>query len=239
MSSTPRTARGRSIGAPTSVGGRSSTLEHLQRGLDLHRAGRLQEAKQWYQKILSAEPEHFDALQLSAALETQLGNHAIALSLFEAALALNPRKAALHNNLGITFRALKRLDEARASFEQALRVDPQLTDACLNLGLTLHDLGRFEEAVGIFARAIAFNPAHVDAHFNKGNSLRALRRFEEALVCFSRVIALNPDHAVAHFNCGNVLFQLHRFRDALLSYEEAIRIKPEYASAVNKFGLTL
>jgi tetratricopeptide (TPR) repeat protein len=153
--------------------------------------------------------------------------------------ALNPRKAALHNNLGFTFRALKRLEQARESFEQALLIDPQLTDACLNLGLTLHDLGRFDEAVGIFARAIALNPAHVDAHFHEGNSLRALRRFDEALVCFSNVIKLNPDHAEAHFSCGNLLFQLHRFHDALLSYEEAIRIKPEYASAINNFGLTL
>jgi tetratricopeptide (TPR) repeat protein len=239
MSSKPRTARGRLIGASTSVRGRSSTLEHLQLGLDLHRAGRLQEAKQWYQKVLSDEPKHFDALQLSAALETQLGNHAIALSLFEVALALNPRKAALHNNLGFTLRALKRLEQARASFEQALLMDPQLTDACLNLGLTLHDLGRFDEAVGMFSRAIALNPAHVDAHFKKGNSLRALRRFEEALVCFSNVIHLNPDHAEAHFNCGNALFRLHRFHDALLSYEEAIRIKPEYSSAINNSGLTL
>lgn len=239
MSSTPRTARSGSIGAPTSVGGRSSTLEHLQRGLDLHRAGRLQEAKQWYQKILSAEPEHFDALQLAAALETQLGNHAIALSLFEVALALNPRKAALHNNLGITFRALKRLDQARTSFEQALRIDPQLTDACLNLGLTLHDLRRFDEAVGMFARAIALNPVHADAYFNKGNSLRALNRFEEALVCFSNAIRLNPDHAGAYFSCGNALHQLHRFDEALVSYKEAIRIKPDYASALNNCGMTL
>lgn len=239
MSNKPRTARGRSISARTSAVGRSNALNNLQRGLDLHRAGRLQEARQWYQKTLSAEPRHFDALQLSAVLETQLGNHASALSLFEVALAINPGKAALHNNLGVTFRALKRLEQARASFEQALRTDPQLTDACLNLGLTLHDLGRFEEAVGMFARAIALNPSHADAHFSQGNSLRTLKRFDEALVSFSNAIQLNPDHARAHFGRGNVLYQLRRLDDAMLSYGEAIRINPEYASALNNLGLTL
>ena len=67
----------------------------LQQGLSLHQAGRLEEAYQFYKKILRIDSKYFDALQFSAVLQGQRGNQTAALELFDQALELNRTNVAV------------------------------------------------------------------------------------------------------------------------------------------------
>ncbi|NDE55224.1 MAG: hypothetical protein EB069_11810, partial [Actinobacteria bacterium] len=84
----------------------------LQQGLVHHRANQLSEAYEIYKNILVQDSEHFDALQLAAALQHQFGNYQLALSLFDQALRISKSEAHVFNNRGNTLKALGRLDEA-------------------------------------------------------------------------------------------------------------------------------
>jgi len=70
----------------------------LQEGLKFHQSGRLEEARACYQRILAVDSKHFDALQLSAVLEKQLGRHEVALKLFDQALSISKSNAAVFYN---------------------------------------------------------------------------------------------------------------------------------------------
>jgi protein O-GlcNAc transferase len=126
--------------------------EHLNLGLQHHRAGRLTEAAQCYQQALAADPDHADALHLLGVVAHQLGDHSTAIGLIEEAIALRPRVADYHSNLGNALRVVGRLDAALASYRTALRLRPDLVEAHSNLILTLDLDPRADNAARIAER---------------------------------------------------------------------------------------
>jgi tetratricopeptide (TPR) repeat protein len=211
----------------------------LQQGLELHRANRLQEAHSCYQMILSSDPNHFDALQLSATIQYQTGNHAAAILIFDQALLINKTNAAVFNNRGNALNELKRFDDALASYEQALKIKPDYDDAFCNRGNTLQELKRFDDALASYEQALKIRPDHADAFNNRGNTLHELRRFDDALASYEQALKIRPDYADAFCNRGNTLQELKRFDDALASYEQALKIRPDYPQAFYNRGNTL
>ena len=109
----------------------------LQEGLALHRQGRLNDARQIYEKILQKQTNHFDALQLLATIYTQVKQHEVSLQYFDKALQINKSNAAVFNNRGTALKELKRLDDALKSYDEALRIKPDYADATWNKSLLL------------------------------------------------------------------------------------------------------
>jgi predicted TPR repeat methyltransferase len=177
------------------------TMDELRDALraarEHHEAGRLPQAEAMYRQILRAQPDHPDALHLLGAMAHQLGNHLLALELIGRAIAADSCAPVYHSNLGSSYRALGRLDEAIASFRQALALKHDYADAHYNLGVALSDRGELDEAAACFRTAIALQPDHVSAHHNLGVVCKAAGKPDEALACWHRVVALQPDHCIA------------------------------------------
>ncbi len=70
-----------------------------------------------------------------------------AMAHYDRALALNPKDANAHNNLGVALAALGRIADAIVRHEHALDLDPENARAHYNLGLALTAQGRTDEAV--------------------------------------------------------------------------------------------
>jgi len=56
-----------------------------------------------------------------------------AIKALERAVALNPRSAVYHNNLGAAYERAGQLAKARTMYQEALNLDPKLEDARKNL----------------------------------------------------------------------------------------------------------
>jgi hypothetical protein len=80
--------------------------------VDLHRAGRLAEAAQFYRRILELVPAHFGATHYLGLICTQQGRLDEALALLQRAIALDPKSSEARTNLGIALAEARRLDEA-------------------------------------------------------------------------------------------------------------------------------
>ncbi len=211
----------------------------LQRGLDLHRANRLQEAHQCYQRILEIDPKQFDALQLSATLQRQIGNHAAALHLFDQALQIDQGNPAVFNNRGNALKDLGRFDEALSSYTEAIRLKPDYAEAYNNRGLVLRELRRFDEALSSYTEAIRIRQDYADAFYNRGVMLQERKQFGDALSNYAEVIRIKPEYAEAYNNRAVVLQELKRFDEALSNYAIAVHLKPGYADAFFNRGNTL
>jgi len=74
---------------------------------------------------------------------------------YRRAIAINPRLAAAHNNLGSALGSQGRLAEAVRQFREALRVQPDYDEAHNNLGLALRMLGDRNQALRHFRAALA------------------------------------------------------------------------------------
>jgi len=211
----------------------------LENALGLHRAGRLAEAETIYRHILATDAGHADSLHLLGMLEHRRGRHDIGAGLIERAIAIHPKVAAYHSNLGAVFQAQGKLDDAAACFKRALALRPDWAEVHSNLGNVLQTHGRLDEAAACHERALALKPDCAEACSNLGIVRQSQGRLEQAVSCYERALALQPDYVDALNNLGTALLEQDRVEEAVAHYERALVLKPDYPSAHNNLGNTL
>ncbi len=196
-------------------------------------AGRLDEARVLYRRVLDHEPDNADVLYALAVLARQLERPAIALRRLREAVAHRPDFLDARILLGNTLAALGELRDAAVHYEAALGIDAEHAGVHLNLGNVLQALGRTEEARSHFERALALEPDMAQAHNNLGLLTQRQGRLEPAVEHYRRALALQPDYAAAHNNLGTALRELGRFDAAVGHYETALRLEPGVEAQAN------
>ena len=91
----------------------------LLKGIEAHKAGKLQEADQYYTAILKSMPNHPDANHNMGVLAVDLGKVQEALPFFKAALKTKPRIVKFWQNYIVALINLNRMGDAKALFDQA------------------------------------------------------------------------------------------------------------------------
>jgi len=203
----------------------------FQLAVAAYKAGKLTDAEQLCQQIISFHPDHFDAAHVLAVVQAAQRKNESALVSYDRALALRPNSADVLNNRGNTLLALARIDAALESYDRALAARPDYPDALSNRGNALERLNRYDEALVSYDHALALRPDFVQALYNRGNVLKVLKRYNDALASFDRALALQPDHADAHNNRGQVLKELMRYEEALQGYDAALAVQPKHIMA--------
>src|SRR2546425_10924423 len=100
---------------------------------------------------------------------------------YRRALALDPRHADAHVNLGRLLHESGDAAGAESHYRRALEARPDHATAAFDLGVALEDLGRDREALEAYDRAIALDPGNADAHYNAASLCEKLGRPAEAL----------------------------------------------------------
>ena len=206
---------------------------------DLHRAGKLDDARRGYLKVLESQPQHIEALQLLAVLYNRTREYESALQVVGRAISLNANVSSLFKIQGDALRGLRNFSDALACYDKALAIDQRYAEACNGRGITLHDLGRIDEAVAAFQRGLLIKPGYVDVLVNMGVSFKLLGRFADALDCFDRALAFAPNHFAVLNNRGNLLRKMGRVEEAVASFNAVLRVKPDYVEALNNRGVAL
>ncbi|MBS0334561.1 MAG: tetratricopeptide repeat protein, partial [Proteobacteria bacterium] len=213
--------------------------EQLKAAQRLHAERRFAEAEAAYGAVLQAAPREAAALAGVATLALQTGRNEQAAELFTRALAADPDRPNLHNNLGVALRRLKRGEAALAAYDRAISLRLDYAEAHNNRGNVLLDLKRPAEALESFDRALALRPDSIDWRRNRGLALLALDRLEDALASFDALVGLAPDFAPGHFGRGTALARLDRPEEAVAALDAAIALDPGYAAALNNRGEAL
>ena len=167
---------------------------------------------------------------------TQQGKLDEAVARYRWALALEPKNADAHYNLGNALRQQSKFDEAAVHYRQAVVLQPNFAEAHNNLGNVLRRQSKWDEAAAHFQRAVVLKPNFAQAYVNLGNSLLDQGRAGEAASQYYRAIALNPDIAEAHSNLANVLNQQGKLDEAVIVYRRALALKPDFAEGHNNLG---
>lgn len=200
----------------------TSTTNLLQRAVQLHQQGRLDQAEDLYRQVLAGTPDQFDALHLLGVIARQRGRAREAVDLIEAALRVDPNQARAHCNLGAALQDLGRAEAALASYDAALRLDPQYALAWDNRGNTLRRLQRPQEALDAYERALALRPDSADAWCHRAIVLLELGRPADAAASAERALAARPDWIEALLALGNALQALDHHDDAVHAYDRAL-----------------
>jgi adenylate cyclase len=128
--------------------------------------------------------------------------HAEAISLFERALALDPRSLEAQSRLAMALTG-RVLDEVSESAEI--------------------DLTRAQELIG---QALEASPRDPLAHYAKGLLLRAQRRYTDAVPEYEAAIAFNRNWASAYADLGWCKFFAGSTEEATPLMERAVRLSP-------------
>ncbi len=211
----------------------------LDKGLTLHRAGRLEEARTVYLAILDADPGNDEALHLLGLIAYQSGKLGEAAEFIDAAIAANPQQAKYHSNRGNVAKAGGDADSAQQFYRRALQIDADFLDARFNLGVLLHEAGDLENAAQAYSDILAKMPENFDA----GNNLGLIRlqqgRLKEAERHFKTLLAANPGSTETYLNLGLAHERLGRLHDAEADYRKAAEDGTRRAEAYFNLGCVL
>ena len=209
----------------------NSVASELDRAIRHHQAGQHDAARAIYGRILDADPNHPDALNLSGVIAHQAGNQEAAIRLIEQAISVNDANASYHNNLGEAYRAFGRNQAAIEAYGRALRINPGDVAASNNLGLALQSAQRYEEARTAYERALALAPNDVEVLLNLGNLHREFRRLEESASAFRKAIGIFPGLAAGHASLGVTLYEAGDSEAAVTALLKAVELDPLYVDA--------
>ncbi|MBI2805983.1 MAG: tetratricopeptide repeat protein [Planctomycetes bacterium] len=211
----------------------------LQRALEFHKTGHLDQAELLYRNLLDDEPNHAEALHLLGVILHQRGQAEKAVRFMRRAVELQPNAAVMHCNLAEAYRAAGNLPEAVEHSQKAIRLQPHHADGHNHLGLALQGLGKLEEAVAAYRAAIGLRPDFALALNNLGSALRELKGNDEAEACFRDALSWNPNLALAHSNLGQLLVEQNRADQALPHCQRAVELNPNFAEALSNLGNVL
>lgn len=203
-----------------------------------HRAGRLEDAVDCYQRILELEPRHVDALgNLGAALR-RLGQTEEAVRIYRQALEVQPQHPDILNNLGSALQSLGRYAEAAACFEQAVAGRRGAVTFWLNLGCVRLVMRQYEAAVAALQETIRLKPDLVDGLLNLGAAYQGLGLLPNAITCYQKILRFKPDHVLALVNLGNLFQSQGALEQACRCFGKALAADPRRPEVHYNFGNT-
>jgi tetratricopeptide (TPR) repeat protein len=130
-------------------------------------AGRLSEAREKYEKVLAAVPDHVDALVNLGTILFLAGLEAEAASRYLQALAINPEHAEANYNLANLMEGKGEMDAAVLFYQKAIQCQPDFADAHFNLAMALEAMGNATRAREHWRRYLELEPASQWAEFIK------------------------------------------------------------------------
>ena len=71
-------------------------------------------------------------------------------------------------NIGLAYRELGNVKQAKSSFEKALKINPQNSYALNQLAIMSREEGNFDKAEELYRKAISAHPNYQNAHLNLG-----------------------------------------------------------------------
>jgi tetratricopeptide (TPR) repeat protein len=211
----------------------------LLRGMDLHQAGRLSEARELYEEVLRMRPGFPPALHAMGLLAVAEARFADGIAHYRACLSAEPAFAAAWTNLGNAFLATGRPEEAVEAHRRAIALEPRLAEAHCNLGNALQALGLSDDAAASLARAVALKPELAEAHNNLGNVLKSQGLLGQAIAAYRRALEARPNYSDAWYNLGNTLLASRQPAEAESAFSRALLISPRNAEAHNNRGQAL
>lgn len=227
---------------------------HRRAGSLLFDEGRLDEARVAFEAALARSDRGTAAHVGLARVLFQSGDHARVVEILTRALEREPRDGQAHYLLGMSLRALERLDEAaiHLALGQARggggEADPWLDDgrayrlsprAMLDDASAMQVDGVPDRAAAHLTALLAREPEHVEALNNLAILYMELGRMDDARNALERAAAARPDFFATELNVAGWYLRAGSAGDSLAHAERATELAPENAQTWFSKGLAL
>lgn len=179
----------------------------------------------------SEQSEQAAELKIQGDAFLKQGKPLEAQQCYEQAIAIAPKDASLHNQLGDLYYERRDLKGAEAHYRQAVHLQPDFVSALLNLGLTLDESGQFLEAESFYRQIISIKPDEVLAHYNLSVTLASQGRKEDAIACCRQALSIRPKFSQAYFQLASLLGMQGDANNAEKALRQAIECDSQFVQA--------
>ena len=121
-------------------------------------------------RLLKDFPNDFDALRVMGYVHSSHGNLGEMFNCWKRCLALDPKRADIHDQLGRYSMQIENYDDAIAYWNDALAIDPHLVGVRQNIGSAMLSMGRIDNAVEALQKETAMAPKNSQAHYLLGEA---------------------------------------------------------------------
>lgn len=160
------------------------------------------DADHWLTSSLQADPRDAQAWYYLGRTKYGKGQFPEAIQAFAQCLRLEPRNIKAETNVGLSYEALERADEAAQAFQNA--IDWQTENSAkdpepfIELGHLYVNQNQPEKAVPYLTQSISIFPKVSKAHEELGKAYSLLNRFPEAQAELEKAIELTPQAPNLH-----------------------------------------
>lgn len=159
------------------------------------------------------------------------GDYTSALKELLKAKALYPDDAFLQNDLGLTYKAKKRLDLAAKHFKKALDIKPDYAPAKNNLGTVYLDKKEWDTAIKYF-KEVSENMLYATPHIalaNLGWAYHNKKEYTLSETYYLKALDLDPKFINALRGLGLTYIAMGRSSEAKEILEKAVKDYPKFA----------
>jgi len=196
----------------------------LVKALTLLQNNQLADARNACQEVLSAAPDHQQALYILAVIAFRTGDYRAAEELIQRVIGIKAGDANMYNMLGASQFAQGKASDAMHSYQRALQLSPDNPSALFGIGNINRDCGDFTAAGENFLRIVITNPDNESAWSHLGSVYWQTGRYQEAINAFRKAVELKPGLAHTHGNLGNALLEQGDAREAVDCLQRAAEI---------------
>ena len=198
-----------------------------KKALTSFQAGQYDEAEKLYQGLCQADRLDANARLMCGLISGLRGDSARAEDYCRQALALDPKLAVAHFNLGIALRSQKKVLEACQSFKRATGLLANYGEAMDALAHAYISLCDWPAAVRVLSEIVSTWPSKAEALSNLGSVYQDMGRIEDAIAAFDGALKINPRLAGTLSNLGNVYLGRGDFDQAERCYRQCLAANPE------------
>jgi TolB-like protein/class 3 adenylate cyclase len=201
----------------------------------------LAQARSFFDRALSADPDNVDALIRSARVDMiegilyfapdPMAAFAAAEAKLTRALSSVPDHALGHMYLGLVEMWTKRAAEGIAECEHALALDRNLAHAHSSVGFGKIFIGRAEETEAHIVEALRLSPRDTMAYVwmtNGGLAKLHLGSYQQAVAWFRQAIEANRNFPPGYFWLAAALAQLGRLDEAQPAVKVGLALNPAF-----------
>lgn len=144
--------------APTAEASAGDAHGYATRAQALAVSGKVEEALAEFDKAITIDPHHAEALYNRGLLYQRERQHQLAVDDFSSAHGLTPQRAEPLLARAISYMAMDKFKEAAADLDEAVQADPQNALAWTTRGQAYERLGDKDKAKSSYNRALAIRP---------------------------------------------------------------------------------
>ncbi|MEP6538164.1 MAG: sulfatase-like hydrolase/transferase, partial [Bryobacteraceae bacterium] len=218
-----------------------------RKALTLATAGALAESNAALEGVLSSNPNLLEVRNMLALNQQRSGDHESAAKNFRRVVQSDPRNAAAHLYLAMSYSRLNNLSEALREAQAALTIASGAGTALKHIAIPATEtLGairirnaEYDKAREEYTSLLKMAPGNYEAHYNLAWLDSREGHAENALAHLQSAVQSKPDSPVAQNALGSIYLQRRDLEHAGKAFAEAVRLDPQFVFAHYNLGLVL